>query len=63
MIQVLIYRINNYSSSTFVQGRNAVQAALAAAAIPALSWKSTEVTHNEEGDYIDIMITYVEEIL
>jgi len=63
MVQVLIYRVNNTSSATFVQGRNAVYADLALLAIPAANWLSTEVTHNEEKDYIDIVITYESELL
>lgn len=57
-VQVLVYRISNESSEQFVQGRNAVQGALVAAAIPGDAWLSSELTHNEESDYIDIVITY-----
>jgi len=63
-VQVLIYRISNESSESFIQGRNAVQAALAGDdVVLAANWLSTEVTHNEENDYIDIMITYDDTIV
>ena len=58
MIAVLIYRISNESSSAFIQGRDAVYAAIGEGLIDPLDWLSTEVTHNEESDYIDLVITY-----
>jgi len=57
-LAVAIYRVSNESSESFVQGRLAVQIALNALDIPKDNWLSSEVTHNEENDYVDVVITY-----